>query len=137
MSMGLGTFAEVYLEDNEMIIYRYGSYNLNDERYENNERVMDGTIFIRKEGLVEPEIREKIKKLPNGLKKVLIKRYPKEVDYDNLIRKGLIIVDNCSNCWRKTDTEESIDVMAMRIICRVFDEYQKNGESHKSIHMAW
>lgn len=99
MSMGVGAFADLVLEDENTLIYQYGGFNLNEAEYENASRISDGLITINKSCLVEPEIHEKLKRLPSGRKKPIVKRIPVCVDYPKMI-KGMITVENCSNCWK-------------------------------------
>ena len=48
MSLGYGGTLIKQLEDDTSIIYSYSSYNLNDEKYRNADRVFDGTITVNK-----------------------------------------------------------------------------------------
>ena len=77
MSLGIGSFCKLIAQDENTIIYEYGSYNLNEPKYENKHRISDGIITISKSSLIEPEIHDKIKRFPNGKKKRIIKRVPK------------------------------------------------------------
>ena len=77
---------------------------------------------------MEPEIHEKLKKMPSGKKKLITKRIPVDVDYPKYIEEGLITIENCSNCWKTTDDEKHIDVMALHILFYLFLKYQEQGE---------
>lgn len=68
MSRGIGAFVKLVLEDSETVIYEFGSYNLNDARYYNEEHICDGIITIARNCFAEPEIHEKMKKMPSGRK---------------------------------------------------------------------
>ena len=89
------------------------------------------TVFL------EPEIHEKLKKMPSGKKKLITKRIPVYVNYTKYIEDGLIVVDNCSNCWNTTDNEKRIDVMALHILFCLFLRYQEQGTmpEYISYHM--
>ncbi len=134
MSMGIGTFANKLREDADVVIYEYGSYNLNEVGFENKSRICDGSIAINKTCFIEPEIHKKLKKMPCGRKKIITKRIPVSVDYMTMIRDGLIIIENCGNCWRTTDDENYIDVMASRLLFYIFNKYQKYGEIPEHIN---
>ena len=125
MSRGIGALANKILEDDESVIYEYGSYNLNDSRYRNENRMLDGTIFIPKSCFAEPELHEKLKKMPNGKKKFVIKRVPVNVNYRKMLEDGEIKVSNCSNCWKITD--DGIDAMICHILFHLFCSYQEHG----------
>ena len=125
MSLGIGSFCKLIAEDEETVIYGYGSYNLNEPRYDNKNRISDGIITISKNSLIEPEIHDKIKRFPNGKKKRIIKRVPKDIPLSDLLENKLITVENCSHCW-KTNVR-NIDVMALTTIWHILLEYQKIG----------
>lgn len=134
MSLGIGAFCKLIAEDEETVIYEYGSYNLNEPKYENRNRISDGIITILKNSLVEPEIYDKIKRFPNGKKKRIIKRVPKEIHLSQLFENKFIIVENCSHCWKTN--ENGVDVMADTTVWYIFLEYQEKGclPEHLSIN---
>lgn len=133
MSLGIGSFCKLIAEDEETVIYEYGSYNLNEPRYDNKNRISDGIITISKNSLIEPEIHDKIKRFPNGKKKQIIKRVPKDIPLSDLLENKLITVENCSHCW-KTNVR-NIDVMALTTIWHILLEYQKIGYLPKKLNI--
>lgn len=128
MSRGIGAHANLVLQDENIVVYEYGGYNLNDERFRNEGHTCYGTITIQKDCFLESEIHEKLKKTPGGKKKLITKRIPVDVNYPKHIEEGLITVENCSNFWETTDDEKHIDVMALHILFKLFFEYQEQGE---------
>ena len=52
MSIGIGAFCKRIAEDNNTVIYEYGSYDLNDINYRNERRIADGIITINKSALI-------------------------------------------------------------------------------------
>ena len=48
MSRGIGVKAKLILQDDKTVIYEYGLYNWNEEKYRNAEQVCDGMISIQK-----------------------------------------------------------------------------------------
>ena len=64
MSIGVGGYARIVMQDDDTVIYEYGAYNLNEVAYRNPDHTYDGIITIDKQSLVEPEIHEKLKKHP-------------------------------------------------------------------------
>ena len=74
MSIGIGGYARIVMQDANTVIYKYGAYNLNEVAYRNPDHTYDGIITIDKQSLVEPEIHEKLKKQPSGKKKLITKR---------------------------------------------------------------
>ena len=125
MSLGIGAFCKLIAEDEETVIYEYGSFNLNEPDYINEQKIADGIITIKKSSLIEPEIHDKVKRLPNGKKKLIVKRVPKEIHLSDLLKNNLITVENCSHCWKTT--EDNVDVMAITAIRSIFQKYQENG----------
>ena len=65
--------------------------------------------------------------MPSGRKKIVTKRIPVSVDYEQLLKDGKIIIENCSFCWNVTDDELKVDVMACHILFKLFYQYQKEG----------
>lgn len=127
MSRGIGAHANKMFEDNETVIYEYGGYNLNDPKYRNENHLYDGSITIPKNCFTEPEMHEKLIKMPSGRKKLVRKRIPVSVDYVQMLEKRLIRVENCSNCWMTTDDDLHIDVMACHLLFKLFYQYQEEG----------
>lgn len=125
MSIGIGTFAHLIAEDYEMVIFEYGNYNLNEESYRNAERIEDGILAIEKSCFHEPEIHEKLKRMPSGRKKHIVKRIPTRTDYLTMIQEGKIRVENTSVCWKTF--EDGIDVMVSHILFYLFNQYQEDG----------
>ncbi len=127
MSIGIGAHAKLVIEDERTVIYEYGGYNLNSPVYRNEEHLLDGTIAIQKECFVEPEIYEKMKKMSSGRKKLIVKLIPVDVEYEEMLEDGRIIVENCSNTWKTSEDELCVDLMACRLLYKIFLRYQEDG----------
>ena len=127
MSIGYGGSARIVMKDEKTVMYEYAPYNLNDKDYKNGNRIYDGLIIISKDALVEPEIHEKLKRMPSGRKKHIVRRVRSNVDYSALLAAGKIIVENSRYCWNFTGANEDIGMIAMRIILHIFDQYQDEG----------
>ncbi|MBQ4071504.1 MAG: hypothetical protein IJD51_03720 [Clostridia bacterium] len=125
MSIGIGGDARLVLQDEEMLIFEYCPYNLNDKRYRNEDRVYDGVITICKDALLEPEIREKLKRMSSGRKRMITKRIVRPVDYEALLASGKIEVENSRFCYKILTC--GIGCIAMRLIEHLFDTYQRDG----------
>lgn len=123
MSIGFGGWAYIDAEDENIVIYQYGSYNLNEIQYKNEERNADGFFVIDKNSLVECDTHEKIKRFPKGKKKK-IKKVIVEVPYSELYNNGKIQIKNCNNCF-KTISDNN-DYIAWALIKKVFEMYQIN-----------
>ena len=128
MSRGIGAYANKVLEDDENIIYEYGGYNLNEQDFRNENHVNDGRIIISSSCFVKVGMYEKLKEISNGRDKLITKSVSASVEYGKMIENGLIVVENCSNCWHTTEDEKHIDVMALHILFYVFCKYQKEGK---------
>lgn len=127
MSMGYGGSARLVLQDEKTAIYVYSPYNLNEVDYRNSERIYDGLIMISKDGLIEPEIHEKIKRMPSGRKRLIVKRIRQDVNYSDLLLTEKIIIENSRYCWRFVGVEENVGMIAMKIIFYIFNQYQDDG----------
>ncbi len=131
MSLGYGGWCLISSQDKEKVIYKYGSYNLNYDANKNDNRISDGAIIIDKSSFVEPDIHKKIKRLPNGKKKVIVKRIGVDVPFESLIQDNKIIIQNTNNTW-KVD-ESGNDFIARQLIHKIFSTYQQNGELSEMI----
>lgn len=103
MSMGDGGWAKIIAEDDTMVIYEYGSYNLNEPEHRNREKISDGSIIIYKQ------------KFSGKLYKSCAE----------MLKAGIIEVNNCSNCWH---ISEGYDYIARYLIGRIADKYNRNQE---------
>lgn len=110
MSAGIGAFANKVSGD-EVIIYKYGGYNLNEVEYRNESYIDDGIITISK---------------------ICFTNF-KTYDLDEMIKLELIIIKNCSCCWHTTIDEKHIDVMALHILFRIFNKYQEERKIPENI----
>ncbi len=133
MSLGIGARANLVVQDDTTVIYEYGGYNLNQQEYRNEGHLYDGSITISRSCFAEPEIHERLKKMPNGRKKPITKRIPISVDYPKMIDEGLIVIENCSNCWHTSQDEKHVDITALRILFRLFKQYQEEGKPPEHI----
>ena len=127
MSMGYGGSARLVLQDENTAIYEYSPYNLNEVEYRNSERIYGGLITISKDGLVEPDIHEKLKRMPNGRKKLVVKRVRRDVNYRELLLTEKIIIESSRYCWRFVGIDSSVGMMAMKLVFHIFDQYQDDG----------
>jgi len=125
VSIGIGGACRKITENEVAVQYEYYSYNLNEERFVNPEKIADGTIIIWKAGLVEPEIQSKKRRMPGGRKTLIEKRVAVEVDLDERLASGYVEIKNCSHAWRFN--AEGIDVIALRICRSLFEKYQIGG----------
>ncbi|MBQ9487301.1 MAG: hypothetical protein IJU91_05830 [Selenomonadaceae bacterium] len=136
MSMGYGGLCKKFVEDEEFVVYEYFAYNLNihySNLKEPDEKQFDGFITIRKNSLIEPDFRDKTRKMPNGRRKTLTKKIFKEVELLDLLNVGAVHIENCSNAWRILPI--GFDFIACRLCRRIFFEYQQNGSLPEKISL--
>lgn len=134
MSYGMGANENLVAADEKTVIYEYGNYNLNDLKYRNEEHLYDGIITIQRDCFAEPEIHEKLKKMPSGRKKLIVKRVRVYVNYGEMLLDGRIVIENCSNCWQTIDEGDiKVDAMAFRVLSKIFDLYQEEGKIPEKI----
>ena len=125
MSMGYGSISRKFGEDDESVIYEYYSYNWSEPRFSNREKIFDGFITIRKSSLIEPELREKFKRMPSGRRKKFIKKILIDVPIDELLAAGDVQVENSNFAWKILPN--GIDLMAYRLCEQIFLRYQNEG----------
>ena len=137
MSLGYGGLAILVAVDATMLIYTYKSYNYNihEEEYQRKMRLLDGEIYIDRNTLVEPIIREKIKKMPSGRKKLIKKKIIQYVDVIELCQAGKIKIRNASGTW--LTVECGMDYVARSLCSKVFSEYQETGIIPERISAFW
>lgn len=133
MSIGFGGKGRLVIQDKHTALYEYAPYNLNKPEYRNANCIHDGLITISKDYLVEPIIHEKIKRIPGRRKKIIVKRIHREIDYGALINESKIIVENSQYCWRTSENE--VDIVAMKIIRKIYEHYQETGVLPETIEV--
>lgn len=133
MSIGYGGYADLIQTDDKLVIYMYCCYNVNNDDYKHYMKIEDGELYIDRDAFVEPEIHTKQKKTPSGRKKTIIKRILRDVPFDELFEAEKIQVKNASGTWQTT--ESGIDIMALKILFKLFNEYQETGEL--PAHISW
>ena len=94
MSMGYGGRCRKISEDDEFVLYEYYSYNLN---LDNDAKIFDGLILIKKRSLIEPERREKFRRMPSGRRHNFTKIIPRDVPVGDLLESGDVQIENCSS----------------------------------------
>lgn len=109
-------------EDDSFVLYEYFSCNWFLGDYE---KVFDGLILIKKSALIEPERREKFRRMPSGKRRKFIKFILREVPLYELIDSGDVQIENCSHAWKFLPN--GVDIMAYRICIRIFEYYQLEG----------
>jgi len=136
MSKGYAGRLIVDTLDATRVIYKYACGNVNKglDIYNVDIGNLDGMITIDKSCFVETEIHQKIKKMPSGKKKVVKRRIIIPVDYGKYIEEGLITIKNASACWREI---AGIDFIALKLLFKLFNEYQNQGEIPEKISIFW
>lgn len=132
MSLGYSGYCKLYRMDDTYAVYRYSGENWNDEGkgQSGDSLLLDGIFTIKIASLEEPEIHEKMKKMPSGRKKRIVKRIThtvgiceKYVDGENAINR------KCKNAFvRGTCQEVEIDYIALHLLYNIYEDYQRNGK---------
>ncbi len=72
MSIGFQARADLVVSDSSGFLYMYASCNLNlPEKHDTAWNTEDGEIWISQDALPEPEIHEKLRRMPSGKKKLV------------------------------------------------------------------
>lgn len=123
MTLGYRGYARKYSEDDTHIIYEYSIENWN-RPYRHEDQLFDGLIVMDKSTFVEPEIHEKLKKMPSGRKRLITKKILVRVDVWKLIKEGKIEIQNSSRAWKKY---YEIDYYAVMLCDIIYTKYQETG----------
>ena len=114
-----------------MLLYSYCSYNVNFNNWQEMQATEDGELWIERNSLIEPEIHERIKRMPSGRKMLQTKRIKREVPIEELCYAGKIVVRNASGTWKMVGP--GVDTIAVSILHKIFDEYQETGRVPQNI----
>lgn len=127
MSLGYVGNAKLITEDDTYAIYVYSGENWNALGFNSGDcQLFDGEIQIMKSSLEEPEIHTKVKKTPNHRKQTIVKRIPHRVDIgQKLSANEIIILKPCKNEFTRFNSDPYI---AKKLLYRIYDSYQENGE---------
>ena len=135
MSIGYQAYADLVASDGTGVLYAYACCNLNlPEKRDMAWNTEDGEIWISREALPEPEIHEKRRKMPSGKRKTVIKRIPRRVSAEELISEGKVTARNAGGTW---ETVKGTDMMALRILNRIFTEYQEQGKVPEQVTVVF
>lgn len=130
MSKGICGNAKLVAMDDGAVLYEYCCYNLNLPSWESYRETYDGELCIDRSAFVEPEIHVKQRKTASRKRETVVKRIPRDVDYDELFKEGGIRIKNASGTWR---TINGRDEMALHLLYKLFREYQDTGEIPQKI----
>ena len=125
MSKGHCGYAHLVAGDDTLLLYSYCAYDINRADWQEIKKKEDGEIAIDRDSLIEPEVHEKVKRLPSGKRTTVVKRIEREVPYEDLLQAKKIRIQNASGAWDFSET--GIDEVALKIVHIIFSEYQKTG----------
>lgn len=131
MSIGYGGYMDLAADDNTTLIYTYCCYNVNSDDYKKYMELADGEIVIAKNALIEPEICSK--KIPGSRKSIIKERIRREIPLEELFASGMITVKNAAGTW--CTNSDGIDIMAVKMLFKLFNEYRGTGKIPK--HIGW
>lgn len=126
MSAGFGAFAHFSDQDNNTVVFNYGGYNLNEEKFINEKRLCDGLITIAKSCFAGLEKQGEVRNMPSDGGEMIVKNTLKDIDFTQMLKDGRITIKNCSNCWMCTN--DKTDIMALSILYKIFNAYQVDGK---------
>ena len=137
MSLGYTGYCKLFQLDDTYAVYRYSGENWNDKgkSKSGDSLKIDGIFTIKLTSLEEPEIHEKMKKMPSGRKKRIVKRITHTVGIcEKYIDGEIIINQNCKNAFVRGSCQEiDMDYIALHLLYNIYEEYQKNGELPESM----
>ncbi len=127
MSIGHCSYADLVAADETILLYSYCCYTLNEWERKSDRRDADGELIIDRSCLVEPEIHEKLKRMPSGRKKLVVKRIIRwDYHIPEWMHSGMLQIKNASGTW--TTDEDGIDIMAVSLLYKLFNTYQETGD---------
>lgn len=127
MSLGYVEHAQLEVEVAEIAIYSYTgeNWNVQDEAVRKRIESTVGQLTIDKSCLIEPELHSKVRKMPNGRKKLVEKTIVRHPNISELISDGSIIVDGL--CGVDAEALNYCPRIYMRLLRIIFESYQLNG----------
>lgn len=127
MSLGYVGHTQLEVEDTEIAIYSYTgeNWNVQDEAIRKRLASTIGQLTIDKSCLIEPELHSKVRKMPNGRKKLVEKIIVRHPDISELISDGSIVVDGL--CGVDAEASDYRPRIYMRLLRIIFESYQLNG----------
>lgn len=127
MSLGYVGHTQLEVEDTEIAIYSYTgeNWNVQDEAIRKRLASTIGQLTIDKSCLIEPELHSKVRKMPNGRKKLVEKIIIRHPDISELISDGSIVVDGL--CGVDAEASDYRPRIYMRLLRIIFESYQLNG----------
>ena len=129
MSIGFCGLCRKEAEDEKMVLYTYAGENWNDhgKSKSGDSLLYDGYFIIYKDCLEEPEIHTRMKRMPSGRKRTVVKRIPHFPAIFEHVRNGRIVVEKeCKNAFRYPETLP-IDYIAYHLLLHIFTQYQLDG----------
>lgn len=126
MSKGYCAHMELIASDDTMLIYKYCCYNLNNDDCEQMKEKVDGMISIDRDVLPEPIIRTKKRRFSKGRVVYVDSRIPRDYSLGNMLADNKIAIENASGTWRTT--VDGYDMAALKLLMKLFGEYQMTGE---------
>ena len=108
-----------------LLLLLYCAYDINRADWQEIKEKEDAEIAIDRDSLIEPEVQEKVKRLPSGKRTTVVKRIEREVPYEDLLQAKKIRIQNASGAWDFSET--GIDEVTLKIVHIIFSEYQKTG----------
>lgn len=126
MSLGLGASCRLIKKEEDYYIFEYSPYSYDMDNWKEAKDSYDGMIYIHQDYFPNPQIITKRKKRPNGRKVWIEKQVYPEIDYEMFLQNGKIKIDNSRYAWNISD--EGIDVLALKLIFYLYEEYKKLGK---------
>lgn len=129
MSLGFAGVCHLEAEDEHTAIYSYRGENWNlDKAVAAEAEKIEGMFTIDKACLVEPEIHSRVRKMPNGRKKLVEKVIPVFVPVMELASEGSIQVDRLCGVDELSLDDSFARLRIIRnLLHHVFESYQLNG----------
>lgn len=125
MSLGYSARARKVIEDKKIILYEYNCYNIGKFDWQDALETFDGSILIEKDAFPNLVADGEIKEISNDRKNTIdIQKTEEKIDFQKLFHNEKIKIKNCSHTWKAYD---GYDFMALKLLWKIFNEYQNNG----------
>ena len=123
MSKGHCGHAHLVANDETLLLYSYCAYDINRADWQEIKKKEDGEIAIDRDSLIEPEVQEKVKRLPSGKRTTVVKRIEREVPYEDLLQAKKISIQK--------DTDEMTGLMNKGALTRKINRFLESEDSDK------
>lgn len=135
MSLGEGAWARLSFQNETTVVYDYLPYSLNISHHTQSDDPYDGRIILPRSYFPDPIISKKRIRRPSGRKVWISKKTYPAISYEDLLRRGLIRIENSACCFALTS--EGYDALALKLVYKIGTLYRETGEIPRDLSLNY